>query len=142
MNPCECGCGQLARNRFVHGHNSPREAASVFWRGEDAGYGAIHMWLQDKHPKTGTCENCGATGQTQYAFDHRIGSHTRNREDYRELCPSCHLAYDVEIGHRTIPRGEEHPRATITEDQVRIIRRLRSEGRKIDEIVTDLGIKR
>lgn len=22
MKPCECGCGEIAKNRFIHGHNS------------------------------------------------------------------------------------------------------------------------
>jgi hypothetical protein len=116
---CECGCGQrtpLARAtnqergwakgehiRFVSGHNSnmperQMAIAAVNWKGDEASYEAIHMWLSGHFPKSGTCEECGeVTGKTQHAFRRHPEPYTRNRDDYRELCPSCHKLFDIDL---------------------------------------------
>jgi hypothetical protein len=60
----------------------------------------VHAWLNRWHPKAGRCEECGARGDTDYAFLHHPAPHTRNRSDYRELCRLCHTAYDVANGQR------------------------------------------
>ena len=70
------------------------------WRDERVAYASLHDWLIKNFPKRGVCEECGKTSRTDYAFDHRIGEHTRNRDDYRELCRQCHMRWDVEIGKR------------------------------------------
>lgn len=70
------------------------------WGGDNISYSSFHDWLANKYPKRGICEKCGAIGQTDHSFDHRLGDHTRNREDYRELCRSCHMRWDFEIGKR------------------------------------------
>lgn len=59
----------------------------------------IHTWLGRNYPKTGICERCGAVGRTDYAS---INGHvyTRNREDYEEMCPSCHITHDYAEGIR------------------------------------------
>jgi hypothetical protein len=61
------------------------------------GYGAIHLWLQKYHPKSGVCEDCGGSGGkkgTHYAFLWHPKPHTRERADYMELCPACHIQFD------------------------------------------------
>jgi len=61
---------------------------------------SVHKWLRIHFPKTGICETCGeergARGArgTHFAFLHHPDPYTRNREDYRELCPRCHLILD------------------------------------------------
>jgi hypothetical protein len=60
----------------------------------------IHHWLNQHHPKTGACDECGAEGPTDYAFKKHPESHTRNRDDYRELCRSCHTTFDLASGIR------------------------------------------
>lgn len=63
---------------------------------EDAGYSAIHKWMRTHHPKAGVCDQCGCEARTHYAAkDH--GNYTRNREDYMELCPRCHVHHDDRI---------------------------------------------
>lgn len=66
----------------------------------DPSYGAIHTWLRKYHPKTEVCEECGTEGKTQYAFTRHPEPHTRERADYRELCPSCHLRLDEPVTER------------------------------------------
>lgn len=64
------------------------------WRGDEAGYGAVHAWLRKYHPKSGVCEECGEAKRTTYAFKRHPERHTRNRKDYLELCYSCHNRMD------------------------------------------------
>jgi hypothetical protein len=64
------------------------------YKGDAATKEAKHIWLVKYHPKSGRCEECGETAETQYAFKHHPGPYTRNREDYRELCDPCHRTYD------------------------------------------------
>ncbi len=113
--PCECGCGEPAPishktrpdrgvrrgepQRFIFGHQAsgpgrgPRGEADPRWRGDDASYFVKHEWLNRHFPKTGRCDQCGAEGKTHYALRHGL-EYTRNREDYLELCPRCHVRYD------------------------------------------------
>lgn len=112
---CECGCGNPAPiskrdypdlgymkgepTRFIKGHfrrGKPGKsgAESHNWTGDAASYQAIHQYLLKYYPKTGVCEECGKRSKrTEHALIH--GRHySRNREDYRELCPGCHHQYD------------------------------------------------
>ncbi len=98
--------------RFIQGHGSRRphirarmaeEArargkrmageANPSWRGDDAGYAAIHAWMRRHHPFAGVCEECGATGRrTEWANTGH--TYQRVREDWRELCVPCHRRQD------------------------------------------------
>jgi hypothetical protein len=64
------------------------------WKGDNVGWNAIHWWLRRNFPKERKCEECGIEGKTDYAFLHHPRPYTRVREDYRELCRRCHLAFD------------------------------------------------
>ena len=117
---CGCGCGQPTRlaeqtrtargwvkgqpKRFVQGHRLLKD---------DAAYSTVHGWLINNHPKTGVCDECGQSAHTEHALIHGL-AHSHNRESYRELCPRCHRHYDFPC---------HSPRARLTEDDVRAIRR-------------------
>lgn len=131
---CECGCGQPVKHRFVHGHNSKtlgrqkssehraKIAASLKgrpcprpfpagednpeWKGEDAGYQAKHCWMRRHYPLTGTCETCNRSDRpTEWAnLDHE---YRRVREDWRELCRSCHAIHDRAHGLRFTTRAAQ-----------------------------------
>ena len=60
----------------------------------DATSGAVHQWLRKWHPKAGRCDECGAQGKTDHAFLRHPEPHTRDRNDYRELCRRCHMMLD------------------------------------------------
>jgi hypothetical protein len=72
----------------------PSGPDNPLWKGDATTYYALHTWLRRHFPKTGTCETCGTAGRTEYAFKHHPAPHTRNRDDYSELCPKCHRAFD------------------------------------------------
>ena len=91
--------------KFSPGHKENMRESKIGdrnpnWLGDDVGYAALHDWLIENFPKARICEECESEGGTDYAFDHRLGKHTRNREDYRELCRSCHTTWDLAIGQR------------------------------------------
>ena len=126
---CMCGCRQTTKlaeqsrtargwikgqpKRFVAGHAQrvqKRPTVGVanhtrvgdrhpLWAGDDASYSTVHNWLARWFTKAGACEECGAEGKTGWSnVDHK---YRRVREDYRELCPSCHWHYDQEcFGNR------------------------------------------
>lgn len=54
---------------------------------------AIHKFLRDNYPKTGTCKICGEQGKTVWA-NIRMHVYTHNIEDYLEMCNQCHYAHD------------------------------------------------
>lgn len=91
-----------ARAKMSAAHKGKRmEAAGASWKGDDAQYQAIHLWLRRWNPKTGICDHCGEnvgprghTG-THFAFKFHGEPYTRNREDYIELCPRCHNRMDA-----------------------------------------------
>lgn len=110
---CECGCGQpapIAKRRedgylkgepkkFILGHSSRNGLAAAF-KGDAAGYTAIHTYLRKHFPKSGVCDECGDTSRrTEYALI-KGREYSRNREDYRELCKLCHNRYDETGGSR------------------------------------------
>lgn len=109
---CRCGCGELIHSIgkagapvfYVLGHRHrlpcthPTGEAHHNWKGKEALSGTIHDWIDRWWVKLGVCEECEAEGRTHFAFNHRLGRHTRNRDDYRELCPRCHNLWDIEMG--------------------------------------------
>lgn len=111
---CECGCGQPApiatRNhtrsghikgqptRFIHGH-SIKNGRAPWFKGDAAGYRAIHTYLSKHFPKSGVCDECGKASRTEYALI-KGREYSRLREDYRELCKPCHNRYDETGGSR------------------------------------------
>lgn len=78
----------------------PLGAASKVWKGDGAGYAAIHRWLHRHKPRTGECEHCGARPfnarcSTGTQFANLSGEYRRDVDDYLELCPSCHKILDL-----------------------------------------------
>jgi NUMOD3 motif len=68
------------------------------WKGSEASYKAIHIWMSKHYPKTGRCEYCGCTDRrTQYASASH-DRYTRNRADWFEFCVPCHRVFDGVTG--------------------------------------------
>jgi hypothetical protein len=120
---CECGCGAVTavatRNNTARGYVKGLSFRFIgrhhAWKGDEASYHVKHAALRLHFPKTGMCEQCGAGPvQTEYALTHGREV-SRNREDYRELCLSCHHQYDC--------GGERHHSAKLTDAIVLDLRR-------------------
>lgn len=118
--------------KFIHGHNKPwlgkkrtfssehrlklskagigrkrlkvlKGEANPSWKGDDASYYAIHIYLKSTFGKADTCENrdnqflsfkCSEKSDNFQWAKKTLSSYSRFKEDYYKLCVSCHRKYD------------------------------------------------
>ena len=65
------------------------------WKGSNVGYGALHDWVRGKYGKPTKCENKNCPHKsTVFQWSNISGLYKRNREDWQQLCVSCHKRYD------------------------------------------------
>lgn len=67
------------------------------WKGENIGYISIHSWNNSHYPKSGKCTNCNQHKKTVWALK-KGKKHKRGIKNYKELCQSCHIKYDMTEG--------------------------------------------
>lgn len=92
--------------QFKKGENVAEKNFS--WKGTKANYTAKHMWIRRWWGKANHCENknCfypkpkdkwGRTLKAPKRFDwaNISGTYKRERNDWKQLCPSCHKLYDA-----------------------------------------------
>lgn len=72
------------------------------WKGNGAGYHSKHQYLKRNFGNPQKCEQCSIKGKKEKGGRWNIHwakkkgkSYTHNREDYLELCRSCHSKYDL-----------------------------------------------
>jgi hypothetical protein len=66
------------------------------WKGESAGYSAVHRWLVKRYGSPKKCEHCGReNGRISWA--NKNHQYKRNIEEYIGLCMSCHKKYDNKL---------------------------------------------
>lgn len=63
------------------------------WKGNDAGYHALHSWLKRKVGKAKKCINCDSTNKVQWA--NKSWTYKRDTNDWISLCFNCHRRYDT-----------------------------------------------
>lgn len=63
------------------------------WKGDEAGYYAIHIWVRKNKLLTKFCEICKKEKKLEIA-NIKNHQHTRNLNDYKWLCRSCHKKMD------------------------------------------------
>jgi hypothetical protein len=82
------------------------------WKGEKAGYGAIHMWALTHFVRPPACEHCGRTDALKYEWAQKAENPlSRQREDWLNLCVPCHIKYDgTHASVRTPKVSREHYR--------------------------------
>ena len=68
------------------------------WKGDKAGYSAIHIWVKSRKKRPEMCEECGKKKNYSLHLSNVDHKYSRNIEDYRYLCASCHKLYDLEKG--------------------------------------------
>jgi hypothetical protein len=62
------------------------------WKGDEAGYAAIHAWLYRHKQRPEKCEWCGDGGIIDWAsISHE---YLRNLDDWAALCRKCHRNHD------------------------------------------------
>ena len=82
------------RTSFKKGHAGLVGENNPMWKGDNAGYGAIHDWLKLHFGKPQFCEHCGKTEVGFYEWANISKKHKRDRTDWLRLCVSCHHKYD------------------------------------------------
>lgn len=98
----EAGMPELGSPESRANRSAARKASGAEhgnWKGDKAGYGAIHAWVALHKTRRGQCETCGDTRRTTFA--NVSGEYRRDTSDYAELCYSCHKLFDLErLGRR------------------------------------------
>lgn len=65
---------------------------------ENAGYQAIHNWVNREKEKTGICSKCGEERKTVWMS--KTHEYNRDLDEFVEACISCHEKYDNKMGFR------------------------------------------
>lgn len=71
-----------------------RSENNPFWKGTQAKYTAIHMWLYSNFGKPKICEICGKKRKMMH-WANISGLYKRIRSDWMRLCVPCHKRYDL-----------------------------------------------
>lgn len=74
----------------------PKGKNIVNWKGDFAGYSAMHYWVAREKGKPKHCEHCKRTDKKKYEWANKDHRYARNTDDYIRLCTSCHRIYDNE----------------------------------------------
>lgn len=64
------------------------------WKGDKAGYHAKHLWIVKHYGNASKCEMCDTKSSKRFEWANISGKYLRSRDDYRQLCPSCHRRLD------------------------------------------------
>ena len=65
-------------------------------------YNAIHKWLVYNYGSASKCDKCGRVNSKKYEYALIIGKkYEKNRNNFWQLCSSCHSIYDRRIDKLT-----------------------------------------
>lgn len=115
------------------------------WKGDKAGYVAIHAWIKRHKGSTKVCEHCNKEKtiprSIQWAnIDHK---YSRNLEDWISLCAKCHKKHDIEnnlvkvIGKSNPFFGKKHSEETKEKNRLAHLGRTPwNKGIKINKLST------
>lgn len=62
------------------------------WAGDSVKYSGLHNWIRRNYGKPKQCHNCKSRKNVQWANISQ--SYSRDRNDWVELCVSCHHRFD------------------------------------------------
>lgn len=65
------------------------------WKGDKVSYRGLHQWITNHYGKASKCEAISCNGKSKkYEWANISGNYKRERNDFMELCKSCHRLYD------------------------------------------------
>lgn len=108
------------------GENNPT------WKGDEAGYAAIHNWVRRRKPKPQLCEKCKVKPPQE--LSNISQQYKRDVEDFWWLCKTCHAEFDGynKKGHKGKDYkesiGESNGRAKLNNKKVYEIKELLRKG--------------
>ena len=71
-------------------------SANHMWRGNEAGYKALHLRVAALRGKPSSCEWCDAAGYTGRFEWANLTGHYEDVDDYIRLCVPCHRKFDAD----------------------------------------------
>ena len=81
------------------------------WKGDKAGYTALHDRITVRKGKANRCDRCGILGAKSYHWANMTGNY-HDLDDYTPMCQKCHFEYD-RVWQRALEtknRGEPSPK--------------------------------
>ncbi len=97
------------------------------WKGNNAGYVAKHLWIIKHFGKADHCEMNRNHQAKRYEWANIDGKYSRKREDYIQLCPSCHRVFDklnfCKWGHPYTPENTYQRSSRIRHRECKVCRR-------------------
>jgi hypothetical protein len=94
---------------------------SPSWRGDSAGYSAVHLWARKNIPLTDVCQLCGNPGRLEHA--NISGEYIRDKNDFICVCKKCHIALDWYLHPRDklgrLRKKNENSKGKTSEDMVK-----------------------
>lgn len=65
------------------------------YKGDQAGYDALHDWVKRHAVDPGACEHCGHDGsERRLEWANKSHEYRRDLDDWLRLCSTCHGEYD------------------------------------------------
>lgn len=87
------------RDNFKSGKDHP------FWKGDEAKYSAIHMWVRFYLGKPIKCVNNDCSKKSKhFVWANISGKYKRDLNDWRELCNSCNMKDGIKIAPRFLEK--------------------------------------
>lgn len=88
---------------------------TAHWKGDAAGYKAMHGRVRKLRGKADHCERCGSVDPGKRYEWASLTHNYADPYDYEQMCKRCHRAYDA----ASFPAGERHHSAKLTDEIVR-----------------------
>ena len=90
-------CSRKCMSLGQRGSNNPYKGSGKgnkngMWKGDDAGYVALHLWVNSNWKKEKICEECRTKNNVQLA--NVTGVYKRDFSNWKYLCSKCHYKHD------------------------------------------------
>lgn len=72
------------------------------WKGNEVGYGGLHMWIKKERGNPIVCEECNKKGEKingkwNIEWANKDHKYRRKKEDWLGLCKLCHIEHDKKL---------------------------------------------
>jgi len=77
-----------------HAYRNNEGRKNGMWKGDSAGYSALHIWISSVLGKPRRCSFCGTTKAKKFEWANLSHKYKRRVDDWVRLCTKCHIKYD------------------------------------------------
>lgn len=96
----------MMTGKYSHAHLMGENASA--WKGDNAGYHALHKWIQSRLGKPNKCDDCGITSGKRFEWANISGKYLRDVNDWKRLCSVCHHKMDKITDRGWITRKKKY----------------------------------